>query len=483
MVFCGAGVTNGSTQLAPGLNVSVVGSTAPASIIPKYTSFYGTYNLCPLPLVLTGVFTTPVQSTTAVALAITVNSDLYVLPAAFFVVPSGPPTLTSLKPGTDGSGNGLLTVYGTSLSTATQFVFDGTVATSVQNPDGSFTLSAPPAPGSYSSSIEALNPDGQTSGQANPYGTPPQYTYNYANPAAIALSSSSVSPGTDAMITITGYNTNFNSQTMVGFGTSDIVVKPNQVFVTSPTSLLVNASVSSLAPTLTAANVTVTTGLQTATSSQDLGTGAGIQIVSAGQGQISMYAPIANVATLLAGVTSPGTAIINASGVSQNLTGWTLTIAGQPAPLEYVNNQLQASVPSGLSLGTQIATLTSPTGATASLAMTINPAPPTLQSVINPFGVTILSSSSTPVHPGDILTLNLFGPNGTPLSNSNLFASLGGIVNGMNAQNAVTVPVLASNSSLIQIQIPYAAPLGSSIPLYVGTGTNVSSAFLLNISN
>src|SRR5208283_5243320 len=105
-----------------------------------------------------------------------------------------------------------------SLSSFTQFVFDGTVATILSaNADGSFTLAAPPAPGPYSSSIEALNPDGQTSGQAIVFGPTPQYIYtNYVNPAGIAVSPSSVSPGTDTMIQINGFNTNFNSQTIVG---------------------------------------------------------------------------------------------------------------------------------------------------------------------------------------------------------------------------------------------------------------------------
>ena len=93
LAFCAPGTTNGSNQLAPGLNVSIIGSgsTAPAQIIPNYTRFYGTGNECSLPFVLTGVWTQAVQTTTPVALAVTVNNDMYVLPAAFFVVPSGPP--------------------------------------------------------------------------------------------------------------------------------------------------------------------------------------------------------------------------------------------------------------------------------------------------------------------------------------------------------------------------------------------------------
>ncbi len=100
----------------------------------------------------------------------------------------------------------------------------------------------PPAHGRYTSSVEALNPDGQTSGQINPALQPQNpFNYGYANQAAISLGATQVTPGTDAMIQINGNYTNFASgQTTVGFGTTDIVVK--QVFVISPTSLFVNVS-------------------------------------------------------------------------------------------------------------------------------------------------------------------------------------------------------------------------------------------------
>jgi Matrixin len=473
MIFCAPGTTAGSSQLAPGLNVSVIGGSAPAQIIPSYTKWYGNYTGCNYPFVLTGVWTTSVQSTTPVALAFNVNSDVYVLPAAFFVVPSGPPTLTNLIPGVDASGNGLLTVYGSSLSPATQFVFDGTPAISVANPDGSFTLSAPPAPANYSSSIEALNPDGQTSGQANPFGNPPQYSYNYVNPATIAnVSLTSLVPGTDTMIQINGSNTNFNSQTTVGFGSSDIVVK--QVFVNSPNWLMVNVSVSPSAP-LTSTLLTVTTGLQIATQT--------IQIGAPNPSQITLHAPITNAATGLAGVPPGGTALISATNVPQNLTGWILTIGGaQALSLGYNGNgQLQATVPSGLGYGAQIVQLISPTGAPIfPLVMKIDAQPPSIVSVLNASGAPITPSSQ--VHPGDVLTVNMFGladPTITQLTIANLFASLGSIT----GSNAITAPVVQFSNPVVQIQIPYSAPTGSSIPLYVGIGTRVAAPVYLNIHN
>lgn len=58
-------------------------------------------------------------------------------------------------------------------------------------------------------------------------------------------------------IQVKGAGTNFNAQTQVGFGTSDIVV--NQVNVLSPTSLTVTVTPNA---TVTTNMITVTTGLQ-----------------------------------------------------------------------------------------------------------------------------------------------------------------------------------------------------------------------------
>jgi hypothetical protein len=483
MFLCAPGITNGS-QLASGLNVSVIGGAAPASVIPNYTRPYGTYPGCSYPLVLTGVFTTSVQSTTPVALAVTTNNDLYVLPAAFYVVPSGPPTFTNLVPSTDGNGNEFLTVYGTNLSSSpsslTQFVFDGTPANIFStNADGSFTLLAPPAPGPYTASVEALNPDGQTSGQANPFGAPQNvYKYNYANPATILPPSPSlVTPGTDAMIQINGSNTNFNSQTTtVGFGSSDIVVK--QVFVVSSTLLMVNVSVNPNAP-VTSTSVTVTTGLQIATLPLSM------QIGPANPSAVSLHAPFTYAATGLAGLQSPGTAIINATNVPQNLTGWTLTIGGQLAPMSYNNNILQATVPSGLTNTVPaIVQLIPPSGGPVpTLGMKIDAQPPLISSILNAAGAQV--TSSTQVHPGDMLTIVMSGlfDNVTPVVQSNLFASLNGIPNGLNAPSAVSLPIIQFNNPAIQVQIPYWMPNGATTPLYVGIGTRVAPTIYLNIHN
>jgi hypothetical protein len=467
MDFYAPGTTTSAHQLVPGLNVSIIGSSAPASVVQGYTKWYEQYN--GLDYVSMAVYTNQVQTTTPVALAVTVNNDLYVLPAAFYVAPSGAPTISSISPGP----NGTATVSGSSLSSATRFVFDGTVAGASANPDGSFTLTAPPAPGSYNSSIEALNPDGQTSGQAIPTSVPPQYQYGYVDAAQIFLSSNTLLPGTDALVQIYGNNTNFKvGQTLVGFGSSDIVVK--QVFVINPGWLQVNVSVNPAAPP-TSTTVTVTTGLQTATAT------LGIQILAANPNQISMIAPVTNLVTGLAGVPAGYSALIKVNPIPQNLTGWTLTIGNQQVTPVLSNGQVIVTVPGGLTPGYVTVQLTSPTGtAIPSIAMKIDAAPPLIGSAVGSAGASFSSASSIPVHPGDLLTLDIMGLSDgfTAVTIPNIFVILG----GSNGQGGISLPVLQLNDPMIQIQIPPSAPNGT-ISLAVGIGTRLSQPVTLNIHN
>ena len=88
----------------------------------------------------------------------------------------------------------------------------------------------------------ALNSDGQSSLYVEQ--TPPTFTYDPAPAPSLVVSPSVLTPGSSITVSVTGTNTNFidpnaNPVTgsLVGFGTSDVVVQ--QVTVQSPTQLTV----------------------------------------------------------------------------------------------------------------------------------------------------------------------------------------------------------------------------------------------------
>jgi hypothetical protein len=474
MDFYAPGTVVSGNKLAPGLTVSVIGAQAPASVVPGYTRYYTEG------YVSMAVYTYGVQATTPVALAVSVNSDVYVLPAAFYVAANGAPTLGNVNPNTS---NGTLTVSGANLSPATTFVFDGTPVAAQANSDGSFTLTAPPAAAGYSSSVEALNPDGQTSGQAIPFGVPPQYVYPYVNPAAIVnVNPALLTPGADMKIEIDGNNTNFvNGQTVVGFGSSDIVVK--QVFVVNPLLLYVDVSVNPNAP-LETTNVTVTTGLQIATFAVDLGTGTGSQIIASNPSLVTLRTPVLNASTGLPGVAAGAVAAINVSfpqgQTPQNLNGWTLNIGPQQivSPV-FVNGQIQAPIAFSVPPGATDVQLISPSGAaTPVIEMKVDVAPPVIASVANVNGTTIASTQQ--IQPGAAVILNIsnFGDGQTPVDAQTVFVTGG----GLNTPTAFNIPFTLVSANAVQITIPPGTPNGL-LPVSVGVGTRVSAPVTLSVHN
>src|SRR5262249_21746084 len=89
VVFHAYGATiNGETQMAPGLTVSVIGDAAQieAGSLQYYTGGF----------LQMAVNTALVTAPTPAALAVTLNDDLYVLPAGLTVVPNSPPAITSV---------------------------------------------------------------------------------------------------------------------------------------------------------------------------------------------------------------------------------------------------------------------------------------------------------------------------------------------------------------------------------------------------
>ncbi|HUA84932.1 MAG TPA: matrixin family metalloprotease [Bryobacteraceae bacterium] len=455
---------SGYMQLTPGLNVSVIGGAAqivPDSLAALPNGYPYLYNY-----VWPGQVTAP----TPVALAVTINGDLYVLPAAFTVVESGPVTVASATGSTDNNGNSTVTVSGTNLSGSSQIFFDGAPASLISaNGNGSLTVAAPPAAEGYTASVEALNPDGQTSNQTLGAANPAQFTYGGPGFQAISLSPASVTAGTDAMVRVTGYNTDFLSgEVTAGFGSSNVAVK--QVWVVSPTQLMLNISANGSAQT-ESSNVTLASGLQLETQA------AAFQIAAAGGTQMTLRTPIVNQATQLAGVPSGGVAAINTAGMPASLSGWTLTIGGETAQFTFNGSQILAVVPSGLLVGPQIVQLTSSNGASIPpVAMQVDEAPPLITAVASASGAML--SASLAAEPGQMMLLTVEGladAYGNLPAASAIVVNIGGVaetpasvnpVSAIAAQLLLTVPsTLAAGNAQITVQVgtrlsaPYTIPV------------------------
>jgi hypothetical protein len=259
----GQGLLNANNVILPGLSISVLGGAATASNLRPYPP--------PTPYIAVDVQANIGAGEGPKHLLFATPDDLYVLPAAFFLVGNAAPSITLVTPSWDGNGNRIVLISGTGFFPVdpisgdvvpTTVLFDGLpgVIQGTTN-SGQLIVYPPPAQAGYTATVTALNSDGQSSLFLNP--TPLTFSYGgTASPAAVAAPSLTVTPsilvaGNATTVNVVGANTSFIAgQTTVGFGTSDVVV--TQVTVLSPTHLSVQVTPNVTVPT---SGINVTTGL------------------------------------------------------------------------------------------------------------------------------------------------------------------------------------------------------------------------------
>jgi Matrixin len=255
----GAGLLQKDNVVTPGLSVAVLGTAAAASNLRPYPP--------PTPYIAVDVQVNITAGEGPKHLLFSTPSDLYVLPAAFSVVFNAPPSITSVTSQLDVNEKRIVLIGGTGFfpdkNTNTSILFDGQpgIIQGVTK-DGRLIVTPPPAAGGYTATVVALNSDGQSSLFLKP--TPPTFTYDGGGIASLTVTPKVLVAGSDTTVDIVGSNSNFiDGQTVVGFGTSDVVVK--KVTVLSPTHLSVL-----VAPNVTVATsgINVTTGLGVISQSQ-----------------------------------------------------------------------------------------------------------------------------------------------------------------------------------------------------------------------
>ncbi|HLK17317.1 MAG TPA: matrixin family metalloprotease [Bryobacteraceae bacterium] len=255
---------NSNNVVMPGLAISVLGGAATASNLRPYPP--------PTPYIAVDVQASVTAGYGPKHMLFATPNDLYVLPAAFSVVANPAPSITSVTPATDANSNRVVLISGTGMFPVdpvsgtvleTTILFDGQPGT-IQgtNKAGQLIVTPPPAQAGYTATVVALNADGQSSLYLQP--TPSTFTYGIASATASAalLPSLTVSPktlsaGTATTVDVTGANTSFvDGQTIVGFGTSDVLV--TKVTVLSPTHLKVAVTPN---VSIATSSINVTTGL------------------------------------------------------------------------------------------------------------------------------------------------------------------------------------------------------------------------------
>jgi uncharacterized protein (TIGR03437 family) len=405
-----ASVVTASNGLAPGLSAQAIGSSISIDQVYPYTAggftYYGVqvaFNLGAQTGSQHVIFNTP--------------SYTYVLPAAINLTQSAPPTVTAVN----SNGDGTVTVTGTNWASDTQIYFDGLPASIVSlNPSpGSAVVVPPPGANNEQAILTAYNSDGQNSQLVQ--SAPVTYSYGAAAPPLItSITPSSLPAGAEAAIDIIGSGFTFApGQTIVGFGTSDVLVQ--QVFVLSPTHVRVDVLVSPNA-VLSNPDVSVIAGFQYAAAA------AGFQITPQVAG---LPVPLPLLVNALPGLTGayPG-AIVSLYG--SNLAAGSaipvITVENQPVTVLYASpSQLNLQLPTTLTPGPAILTLNNGALAAFPIAVNIANLPAAIDAVQNTNGAYI--DASSPAQQGEtlIVTLSNFASPGTAIAASRVQVSVGGV--------------------------------------------------------
>jgi len=391
VVASGAGL--GSNGQAPGLGVQFLGGSARirAGGVRPYVANSFTYIALDLGFNL-GAGSGPQH------LVFATSDYMYVLPSGIIATQKLPPTVT----GASANGDGTVTVTGTNWNPDSLIYFDGLPAavSSLDAVNGTAVVTPPAGANGQTAVLTVYNTDGQNS-QLVQSGSPQTYAYgNTAVTSVVAVSPASLPAGTEAVVDIVTSGFAFSTgQVMVGFGTTDVVVR--RVFVLGANHLQVDVSVAPGA-SLSNPDVSVISGFQLATSL------AGFQIAPAVNGQPSVIPLLTNNLPGLTGAYSG--AAVNFSGVNliagPNATP-SVNIGGQPAGILSVSaTQIVLQIPVGLPSGPAVLALNNGVVSAFPVLVSIDAQPASILSVSNSAGVI---DNIHPAHQGDLILLTLPG--------------------------------------------------------------------------
>jgi Matrixin len=380
--------TNG--KLTNGLSVQIMGGGANIYGTAPYTSNNYTY-------LNAGVDYGLGASAGPQHLIFGVGNFIYVLPSAVNLVVNPPPYISGVGPNADGT----VSVVGTGFAADSFIYFDGLPA-AIQSLDyagGRATVIPPTGASGQNSTVTVYNHDGQNSLflQAN---APVTYAYAASGQPAVSLNPNTLSAGTEALVTISGVNTQFTSgQTLVGFGSSDVFVR--NIIVQSPTQVLANVSIPAGAVN-TVLEASVISGFQVASQPQ------AFQITPAIPSQPFVIPVLQNVTTGQTGAYPGATVSLNGLNLSSGSAAPTVLFNGVAATvLSASPNSVTLQIPSSLPIGAAILTVNNGTTTCPPVAVTIDPLPPTIVSIQS--AASMPFTTSQPASGGQVVNLYLSG--------------------------------------------------------------------------
>ena len=313
-------------------------------------------------------------------LVLNYGNDIYVLPQAINLVQRPAPAIASVASNSDGS----VTVTGSSFGADSRVYFDG-VQSSITKPysgsdaQGFITVMPPAGNGGQVSVVAVFNGDAQNTNLA----ARPAVTYTYSGggaPQINRISLTSLTAGGTGLVDVTTFNTNFvDGQVTVGLGSDDITVQ--RVWVLGPGHLQANVAVAGNTA-LGNSEVSVISGFEVmyqTNAFQVLPANAGLPVVTAAANANTAQQTI-----------YPGS-IVSVYGVNlaASPAGVQVSLNDQPMTLQpngVLPAQINFFLPVNFPTGPAILKVNNGAQAANAIAVQIDVAPPTIQSVTNASG-------------------------------------------------------------------------------------------------
>jgi hypothetical protein len=333
VVVSGTGLT-ANNSAAPGLSASVVGGSAVVNAVRAYAPAPSFLQLDLQFNLFSGqgprhlIFATP--------------NDIYVQPSGLNLVQRRPPSILSATPGIDAGGNRVVTLSGSGFGPDSIFCFDSLPAQvrSLDAASGRAVVAVPAGALGQRATLTVYNGDGQNSSFVQGRNAP-VYAYDLSGGQSVFFGQSSLPAGVETAIEITGLNTAFaEGQTVLGFGSSDIVV--NKLWVLSPARAIANVWAN---PAAVSQVVTpnVIGGFQV------LSQPSALQVVPQRPGAPSIGSQLVSAATGQPGG-APG-ALVVVQGSNLSASG-TLTLNDVRVPIQSAaGNQITFAIPAGAAPG------------------------------------------------------------------------------------------------------------------------------------
>lgn len=414
LVAYGFGLSFGAGP-APGLEAAVIGGSAsipaggllPYAPDPRFVQINLEFN--------------PFSGTGSRHLLFSLDDDIYVLPSGLQLSQTGPPAIQSVGSTVDESGAEAVVVVGERISERSTILFDGAPGRVLGAiGPGQLLVRPPRAPGGHLATVVALNPDGQTSWFLNGL-APPIYSFPAREPGGLSVSPPALPAGTEAMVEIRGVNTGFDADTLVGFGSSDAVVR--DVLVLDPSLILANVAVSPGAPEKVI-SVAAVTGLDVVRQARIF------QVAPSDLSLPSLHSPAWDGATRKAGAYIGKPAILRVTSLPPGIgpEQVQLTFNDVPAAVESIEGDfVRFVVPPGLGPGPVIARLDAGGRQASPLLLRFALAPPLVLSTHTESGAGI--TAENPARPGQLVQIRVadLGLAGEPVETGRVQIEVGGL--------------------------------------------------------